>query len=93
MEHEDFVSQEQEHWDFEAGAENMELRAMRLEAERCNDIEAAMYEAEEAARLEVALDEIGATPAEYEAVRAFSKAFDGMAVPPFVPSDDEDIPF
>lgn len=91
MEYEDFTDQEQEHRDFEAGFEDMELRAMRLEAERANEIEAAMYEAEEEALLEAALDGVGATMAEYEAVLAFVKAFGGTALLPYVPTDD--IPF
>ena len=43
----DFVSQAQEDADFEAGAEDQELRAMREEAERMADREWAMDQARE----------------------------------------------
>jgi len=87
-----FISQEEEDRDFEAGAEDMELRAMRLEAERELAMEAAMAEAEDEAYLEATLDEIGASRAEYEAVVALSRAFTGMLTPPYDFGDD-DIPF
>lgn len=79
--------------DFEAGAENMELRAMQIEADRALDVEFAMYEAEEEDRLLAELDEIGATMAEYEAVMAFVRAFQGMIGTPEPEPMSDDIPF
>lgn len=48
----DYISQEQEAWEFEMGAEDMELYSMRQEAERDLALEWAHQEAEEAEWLE-----------------------------------------
>jgi hypothetical protein len=80
-------NEDDDYFDNECG----EHRAMRLEAERAFAFEVAHYEAEEEAELESALDEIGASRAEYEAVVVFSRVFTNM-VPPHSFGDD-DIPF
>lgn len=92
MEHNEFVSQLEEHLDFEAGAEDMELRAMRMEAERAWEIEADMAAAEEEDRLLAELEEIGASRAEYEAVMAFCRGFQGVLGTPVL-TDEDDLPF
>ena len=54
----DWSSPWEEHCDFEAGAEDMELRAMRLEAERDAAMEAAMAEADALDELRAEMDTV-----------------------------------
>jgi hypothetical protein len=77
----DFVDSFQEHCDFEAGAENMELRAMRLEAERDAHQE-AMFDAMDM------LDEMNAARESDGEVVA-----PAVAIPTPVDFGDDDIPF